>query len=863
MLALMVSVVMTIPAAAVSFTDTQGHWAEATILELAEQGIINGKGEGIYDPQGTVTRAEFMKLLVCALNEYDATFELGEGTISDINNTDWYYGYVANGLRNKVFDMSDIEDTEFLPQNGMSRGDVAVWITNGLGIATEGENTFVDVKGEKIEKAVITAALEGLVTGYEDNTYRPENTLTRAEAAVIIKRVMAKDAEFNTLRQSPNEATYADGLINIKPDGTTNVLKSVDENTKVAVFENCTAAFTGLKAGDVVYIDPTAEYPSGIIFKVGSVSVDGTTVTVNCEQPKLQDIFKSVDIAQSLAVSADDYINGSSSYGITVKKGERMPTENGGEIIAGDGNELILFELSESGRKNLLNVNHEFKEGGLSGNVTIKSDVVADVKLDIGLFKADFSGSVKVETVESANITYAVKDDYEKRWDLGDFSVSIYGPLAVIVDIDLVFTAEGEFEITASAYAQQEFGMRYAGGKATMINEYNSNVNLSANAKGEVRLGPSVDVGLGVDAWIFGNISVIDVEGNLGIGISAETAIEHNLAQSGLDVEYTSNSITPDEDGNLHICDLCVDGEVFVFLNGNAGISKDVTDLVGIDNKKARVDFGENTWTITDWYFSIIQEGIDVDGEFGLGTCPNIYKAIKITKQPADVTTTVGGPIKLDVKAGSGKNGTEKASQQIVYKWYKDGEEIADEFSNTLSFAAATMEDSGVYSCKAYYSALGEKVLYAESEEVTVEVAAYENGPEFVSQPQSITVDEGYGVSMSAMATAPAGALIEYQWYKNGAPVAGATASSFSIASSSNSDEGTYHCVAKIQGFDHLATTSASATLTVTTQAEKNGSAGADGVLDTDIFGGTGGSTEGLGGNKTQNNDVLDTDIFG
>ena len=57
---------------AASFTDVpDGHWAHGFISELADKGIINGVGNGAYQPDGTLTKAQFVKLLTCAFGDYD------------------------------------------------------------------------------------------------------------------------------------------------------------------------------------------------------------------------------------------------------------------------------------------------------------------------------------------------------------------------------------------------------------------------------------------------------------------------------------------------------------------------------------------------------------------------------------------------------------------------------------------------------------------------------------------------------------------------------------------------------------------------------------------------------------------------
>ena len=51
---------------AVTFSDVQGHWAEQYIMELTDKGIINGMGDGTFNPQGSIKYGEFFKLIMVA-----------------------------------------------------------------------------------------------------------------------------------------------------------------------------------------------------------------------------------------------------------------------------------------------------------------------------------------------------------------------------------------------------------------------------------------------------------------------------------------------------------------------------------------------------------------------------------------------------------------------------------------------------------------------------------------------------------------------------------------------------------------------------------------------------------------------------
>ena len=362
-LSLLASLFMVVPASAASmFTDVEGHWAKDTIISLASKGIINGKGNGIYDPQGTVTRAEFMKLLVCALGEEDSAAKLGKNALADVNESDWFYAYIASGINNGVLNVSDLNKSQFAPNEGMTRGNVAIWMTNGLGISSNEVCTFSDVTLPAEKEAVATASAEGLVAGYDDNTYRPGNTLTRAEAAVIVERVMKKHDELNNLRQSENKVYMDENVAEIKDDGGKNILKSVDEATKKATFINCTEEFKKLKVGQVLYIQPSATNPDGVLLKIGAITADGDTVVIDCLKPELSEIFNKIDISQEIPVSADDYVEGSSDAGISlVTKPAYLNGENEMLIADASTEKLLAFEIKESGSKNIAEVEKDFK----------------------------------------------------------------------------------------------------------------------------------------------------------------------------------------------------------------------------------------------------------------------------------------------------------------------------------------------------------------------------------------------------------------------------------------------------------------------------------------------------------------------
>ncbi|MBQ7097419.1 MAG: S-layer homology domain-containing protein [Clostridia bacterium] len=184
--------------AAASYNDLGGYdWAADSIKALSARGIINGKGYGVFDPAGRITREEAVKLLVTAT---------GTPTDESYNGYDdcvigsWYYPYITAAKINNL--VTGFTRTQFGLGSAVTRQDLAVMIyramqKQGLVEAVE-EAEFAD------EAAIADYALEavkalggmGIITGFEDGSFAPNANASRAEAAVIFARYinLADDA---------------------------------------------------------------------------------------------------------------------------------------------------------------------------------------------------------------------------------------------------------------------------------------------------------------------------------------------------------------------------------------------------------------------------------------------------------------------------------------------------------------------------------------------------------------------------------------------------------------------------------------------------------------------------------------------
>ena len=200
LLALTTAAVMLLSAvpAMAAFRDTEGHWAEKTITEWQEQGLIDGYGDGGFHPNASVTRAEFVKLLNSALN-----FTV-ESAISftDVKEGDWFYAEAAKAA---AAGYAQGSNGAFHPEQAITRAEAAAMIARAVRLTADEKraDAFADAAAIPVwaKGSVGAAAESGYMNGYPDGTFGAGNYITRAEAVVTLDRVR-KDAQSVTVEKA-------------------------------------------------------------------------------------------------------------------------------------------------------------------------------------------------------------------------------------------------------------------------------------------------------------------------------------------------------------------------------------------------------------------------------------------------------------------------------------------------------------------------------------------------------------------------------------------------------------------------------------------------------------------------------------
>jgi len=114
----------------VEFSDMGRHWAQAEVYDLASQLVINGVGQGRFAPDQPVTRAEFAAILVRALGLPEEEDAVGN---SDVNPDDWFAGAVAAARQYGI--VSGYADGTFRPNQSITRQEAMVMVARALKLA--------------------------------------------------------------------------------------------------------------------------------------------------------------------------------------------------------------------------------------------------------------------------------------------------------------------------------------------------------------------------------------------------------------------------------------------------------------------------------------------------------------------------------------------------------------------------------------------------------------------------------------------------------------------------------------------------------------------------------------------------------
>ena len=178
--------------ALVNFVDLNNHWAKNYVLPLAEEGIIKGKTVNRFDPDGQITRAEFLTL---ALKVANLPAEIYEPSYADISENQWFAKTAYAAYRGALVDQNMLPDGKLLPDQPITREEMTSVIMRVMdvmrGKQVDATHNFSDGASFSpwASESIGRAANLGIVTGNPDGSFNARGNATRGEAAVIFSRL--------------------------------------------------------------------------------------------------------------------------------------------------------------------------------------------------------------------------------------------------------------------------------------------------------------------------------------------------------------------------------------------------------------------------------------------------------------------------------------------------------------------------------------------------------------------------------------------------------------------------------------------------------------------------------------------------
>ena len=153
---------------------------------------INGYPDGTVNPEGNVTRAEVAAILYRIMdNDCVKKYESTRSSFADVNRGDWYNTYVAT-LENAGVIVDTRTGGSFRPNEAITRAELAAMLAQFADIKSA-TNSFNDVPAKHwAADEIAVCAKMGWINGYPDGSFRPDQTITRAEMMAMVNRALGR-----------------------------------------------------------------------------------------------------------------------------------------------------------------------------------------------------------------------------------------------------------------------------------------------------------------------------------------------------------------------------------------------------------------------------------------------------------------------------------------------------------------------------------------------------------------------------------------------------------------------------------------------------------------------------------------------
>jgi hypothetical protein len=184
----------------IEFKDVANHWSKNAVNNMGSRMVIDGVGNGLFNPGQDITRAEFAAIMVRGLG---LKLENGGTAFTDVQDSAWYSRAVQTAVSYNL--INGFEDGTFRPTDKITREQAMNIIAKAMKItglkdklatqaAATGTGSFTDAEqaSDWAKSAIADSLQAGIVSGRSSTVLAPKASITRAEVAAIIERLLQK-----------------------------------------------------------------------------------------------------------------------------------------------------------------------------------------------------------------------------------------------------------------------------------------------------------------------------------------------------------------------------------------------------------------------------------------------------------------------------------------------------------------------------------------------------------------------------------------------------------------------------------------------------------------------------------------------
>ncbi len=412
------------------FTDIpETHWARPYIHAMLQLGIMSSMGDGGFAPDTPISRAQYATI-VSNLIGTDAA-EYSGNFFADVSPESWYAPYVE-GAREYMNSYSADGQTLFKPNENAAREDVVTSIIKlgGYDTAVYSEAALrsvfndVDSMSANSREYLYTAICHHLVSGYDDGSFRPQGSITRAETAVLLCNLI-DDIYFGGSADEPSalgNIELRDYMGNVLLDSR-NIAGATPSSDGERYYVNLILNYQG-KTALADATEKIAAYTDDTNFI--AVYLDGTLLHTETITSKTDTELFSFQAAQGFNETISDCINSGEYFVAGIYgdgKGFNMDIADVQKSLGVPERSDISYKLGEeyfwkAGNRYCIHVRF-YQNGKLVAYATVDSDTGAHVR-DVHMYSGDAEAPIATleftdcdgnvvlngDDVESAEVLY-------------------------------------------------------------------------------------------------------------------------------------------------------------------------------------------------------------------------------------------------------------------------------------------------------------------------------------------------------------------------------------------------------------------------------------------------------------------------